>query len=153
MRASPYCTFDDSHWPLLFHRFVGEASNQEFEDHLIERTRFLRRGQPHVLIVDLSRTGQLPPEQRKRHTEWLRQHDEVIQRMVLGTAYITPTALSRLALSVLFYLKRPSYSYLLTSQEDQALPWAINRLEAAGLPEPADRIRRELGLVSRSRAG
>lgn len=153
MRASPYCTFDDSHWPVLFHRIVGEASNQEFEDHLLERTRFLRRGQPHVLIVDLSRTAQLPPEQRKRHTEWLRQHDELIQRTVLGTAYVSPTALNRLGLSVLFYLKRPSYPYVIVSREDQALEWAIKRLEDVGMHIPAGRIRHELGLVSNSRAG
>jgi hypothetical protein len=154
MRASRcFSSVDDSHWPLLINRLVGEASSQEFDDYLAQGTRLLGRGQPHAVVVDMSRAGSLPSEQRQRMAEWLRQNEELMQRTVLGAAYISPAALVRLGLSVIFYLKRPPCPYLLASREDQAISWALNRLEAAGLHAPARRIRRELGLRPEHRAG
>ncbi|WP_375766728.1 hypothetical protein NR798_34290 [Archangium gephyra] len=148
-----FSSVDDSYWPLLINRLEGEASNQEFDAYLAQSTRFLGRGQPHVLVVDLSRVGNLPSEQRQRLAEWLRQNEEPMQRMVLGAAYICPSALIRLGLSIIFHLKRPPFPYLLAAREGQAITWALSQLEAVGLREPAMRIRHELGLVSQPRAG
>jgi hypothetical protein len=83
-----FASFDDSHWPLLIHRLVGDASNQEFDDYLAQSTRFMGRGQPHVFIVDMRQVGNMPPEQRQRLAEWSRQNDELMQRTVLGAASI-----------------------------------------------------------------
>jgi hypothetical protein len=147
MSASRFCVFDDSHWPLLISRFVGDPSNQEFEDYLTEGLRFLRREEPHVVITDLCRAGKMSSEQRQRQVDWFREHDEVFQRTVLGIAYVAPGPVLRLSLGVVFHLKRPSYPYSIASREGQALAWAINRLGLAGLHESAERVRRELGLV------
>jgi hypothetical protein len=142
-----FASFDDSHWPLLINRLRGEASNQEFDDYLARATRSMDRGQPHVMVVDLSQAVGLPPEQRKRLEQWSRQQEEAMRRTVLGAAYITPTAVVRLALSVLLYVRRPSYPYVIVSREEQALAWALMRLEEAGLHVAAGRIRCDLGLV------
>jgi hypothetical protein len=148
MSASRFCVFDDSHWPLLISRFVGDASNQEFEDYLTEGLRFLRREEPHVVIIDLCRAGKMSPAQRQRQVHWFREHDEVFRRTVLGIAYVAPSPLLRLSLGVVFHLKRPSYPYIIVSREGQALAWAINRLELVGPHDWAERVRRDLGPVS-----
>jgi hypothetical protein len=148
-----FSVFDDSHWPLLINRLEGEASNREFDDYLVQAAGYMGRRQPHVMVVDLSRVANLPFEQRQRLEAWSRQHEELMQRTVLGAAYITPTAVIRLALSVILYLRRPSYPYVIVSRKDQALEWAIKRLEDAGLHAPAGRIRNDLGLMTEYRAG
>ena len=148
-----FAWFDDSHWPLLINRLVGEASNQEFDAYLAQSTRFMARGQPHVFVVDMSGVGSMPPEQRQRLAEWSRQHDALMQRTVLGAAYIVSSSVVRLALSVVLHLRRPSYPYVIVSREDQALEWAVKRLEDVGMHAPAGRIRHELGLVPEHRAG
>ncbi len=148
-----FASFDDSHWPLLINRLAGEASNQEFEDYLARATRSMDRRQPHVLVVDLSQAAGLSPEQRKRLEQWSQQHDEAMRHTVVGAAYITPTAVVRLALSVLLYVRRPSYPYVIVSREEQAFAWAIHRLEEAGLHAAAGRIRRDLGLLPEHRVG
>ncbi|AKJ05895.1 hypothetical protein ATI61_110358 [Archangium gephyra] len=146
-------SIDDSHWPLLITRIAGEMSNQEFDDYLARSIRTMGRGQPHVLVVDLSQAVGMSPEQRQRLEQWSREHDEAMQRTVVGAAYITPTAVVRLALSVLLYVRRPSYPYVIVTREQQALEWAIKRLEDVGLHAPASRLRRDLGLISQPRAG
>jgi len=50
-------------------------------------------------------------------------------------------------------VRRPPYPYVIVSREDQALEWAIKRLEDVGLHAAAGRIRHELGLVPQPRAG
>lgn len=148
-----FALIEDSHWPLLITRIEGEASNQEFDDYLSRVTRGLCRGQPHVLVVDLSQAVGMSPEQRKQLEEWSRQHDEAMRRTVLGAAYIASSAVVRLALSVMLHLRRPSYPYVIVSREQQALEWAVKRLEDVGMYAPASRIRHELGLVPEHRAG
>ncbi|HEX5747622.1 MAG TPA: hypothetical protein VFZ09_15350 [Archangium sp.] len=148
-----FASIDDSHWPLLISRIVGEMSNPEFDDYLARSTRSMDRGQPHVLVVDLSQAAGMSPEQRKRFEQWSRDHDEAMRRTVVGAAYIAPTAVVRLALSVLLHVWRPPYPYVIVAREQQAFEWALKRLEDVGLHAPASRLRRELGLLSQPRAG
>jgi hypothetical protein len=145
-------SIDDSHWPLLITRISGEVPSQEFDDYLARATRTMNRGQPHVLVVDLSQSVGMSPEQRNRLEQWSREHDEAMQRTVVGAAYITPTAVVRLGLSVLLYMRQPSYPYVIVPREQQALEWAIKRLEDVGMHAPASRLRRDLGLISQPRA-
>ncbi len=148
-----FASIDDSHWPLLITRIAGEVPSQEFDDYLVRATRSMNRGQPHVLVVDLSQAVGMSPEQRKRFEQWSREHDEAMHRTVVGAAYITPTAVVRLALSVLLHVRRPAYPYVIVAREQQAFEWAIKRLEDVGLHAPASRLRRDLGLLSQPRAG
>ena len=148
-----FSVFDDSHWPLLINRLEGEASNEELDDYLARSTDYMSRGRPFVLVVDLGRVANPPIEQRQRLGAWSRQNDALMRRTVLGTVYINPSAIIRLALSVLLYARKPSHPYVIVSQEHQALEWAIKRLEDVGLHAPAERIRRDLGLLPEYRAG
>ncbi len=148
-----FSAFDDSHWPLLINRLEGQASNREFDDYLVQAAGFMGRGQAHVMVVDLSRAVNPPAEQRQRLEEWSRRHEQLMLRTVLGAAYITPAAVIRLALSVILYLRRPAYPYVIVSREDEALAWALKRLEDVGLHAPAERIQRDLGLMREYRAG
>lgn len=147
-RAAPYSTFDDSHWPLIINRLVGDALSQEFEEYLAQATGSLMRNQPHIVVVDMSRSGGLSTQQRQQLAEWLRQHEELMQRTLLGIAYVAQTPTIQLAMNVVLYLRRPTYPYILVSKEDEALTWAVHRLEDSGMHASAARIRRDLGLVS-----
>ncbi|WNG35114.1 STAS/SEC14 domain-containing protein [Archangium violaceum] len=147
-RAAPYFSFDDSHWPLLINRLVGDALSQEFEEFLAQAARSLSRNQPHVLLMDLSKAGGLSTHQRQRLAEWLQHHEERVERTLLGIAYVTQSPLIQLAMNVVLYMRRPAYPYILVSREDEALTWAVHRLEDAGMHASAARIRRDLGLVS-----
>jgi hypothetical protein len=143
-------TLDDSHWPLVLSRFVGTPSLAEFEKYLAKRTGLLQRG-PHLFLVDGMRSGIKPANQRQRLVEWMGQHEELLRERMLGTAYATNSDLMRLTLSIVFHLRPPVFPYVIVSQMEQAMGWAVCKLEEAGQYEAAERIRHQSGLFPEQR--
>ncbi|OJT21562.1 hypothetical protein BO221_27525 [Archangium sp. Cb G35] len=154
MPAMPFCTFDDSLWPLLRLRVVGEASKPQFEEYLKVSGSYFHRGEPHVVISDLLHVGMISAELRRRQAEWTALHEGIIRRTLLGNAFVLNKApFFRLGLNILLHLNPPSWPYVVVSDMEPALAWAVVRLEDAGLREPAERIRRHFGLRLVSRSG
>jgi hypothetical protein len=147
MSVPRYCTFDDSLWPLLMLRIVGEPTNQQFEEYLDVSASYLRRGEPHVVIADLLQGGLASAEQRRKRAEWMVRHDALLRETVLGNAFVINNPILRLGLNLLFHLKPPPSPYVVAPRVEPALVWAAGRLEEAGLREPAERIRRHFGLL------
>jgi hypothetical protein len=153
MPAPRYCTFDDSLWPLLMLRIVGEPSNQQFEEYLDLSESYLRRGELHVVIADLTRAGLASAEQRRRRAEWSARHDELMRQTLLGNAFVINGPFLRLGLNIIFHLKPPSWPYVVVPRVEPALGWAAGQLEESGLYEPADRVRRHFGLIPMMQSG
>jgi hypothetical protein len=146
---------DDSLWPLVIVRMVGTSSPAEFEAYLEKRLEFLRRGQPHLHLVevDTSRNCPLPPEQRQRLVKWMAQHEEAIRQRLLGLAYATDSAQVRLTLSLIFHSKAPTYPYVVVPNLALGGAWAAGRLNEAGLHADAERVRGHFGLLRHPRHG
>jgi hypothetical protein len=152
MRSSCSFSFDDSNWPLLLVRFEGEHNRQDFEAYHAAAADYLHRQQPHVVVIDMSRSGMLSAELRQRKVEWMQEHDPLIRRTVLGMAFIADTAFLRVTLSLVFYLKPPPCPYVILPREAQAVQWAVSRLESGGLHAAAARVRLRFGLAHEKRA-
>jgi hypothetical protein len=149
MPATRFCSFDDSLWPLLILRVVGEASKQQFEEYLEASASYFQRGEPHVIVSDLLHVGMVSAELRRRQAAWTARHDGLIRETLLGNAFVINNApFFRLGLNLLFHLNPPSWPYVVVSSMEPALAWAAARLEEVGLREPAARVRRHFGLLS-----
>jgi hypothetical protein len=153
MSASRFCTFDDSLWPLLILRIVGEPSNQQFEEYLDVSASYLRRGEPHVVVADVLRAGMESAEQRRRRAEWAVRHEALMRELVLGNAFVINAPFLRLGLNLLLHVKPPPWPYLIVPRLELAVAWAAGRMEEVGLYEPAERIRRHFGLLPVSQSG
>ena len=147
MSGMPFCTFDDSLWPLLMVRVVGEPSNQRFEEYLDASASFLHRGEPYVIVSDLLQVGMVSAELRRRQAEWTTQHDGLMRETLLGNAFVLDSPFFRLGLNIVLHLKSPSWPYVIVPRMEPAFAWAAGRLEEAGLHEPAERVRRHFGLL------
>ncbi|AKJ03030.1 hypothetical protein ATI61_113216 [Archangium gephyra] len=146
MSATRFCTFDDSLWPLLILRIVGEPSNQQFEEYLDVSASYLRRGERHVVVADLLQAALESAEQRRRRAEWMSRHDGLTRELLLGNAFVINAPFLRLGLNLLFHVRPPPWSYLIVPRLEPALAWAAGRMDEAGLREPAERVRRHFGL-------
>jgi hypothetical protein len=62
MRGPAPITVEDSLWPLVVIRYVGTPTLAQFEEGLEKRAAFLRRSEPHLILVDAIRGGMLPAE-------------------------------------------------------------------------------------------
>lgn len=146
MAATPFCTFDDSLWPLLMLRVVGEASSQQFEEYLKVSASYFQRGEPYVIVSDLLQAGMVSAELRHRQAEWTTQHEGLMRKTLLGNVFVINAPFIRLGLNIVLYLKPPSFPYTVVPRMEPALEWAAVRLEEAGLREPAEHVRRHFGL-------
>jgi hypothetical protein len=135
MPAFDRATFDDSRWPLLHLWLPGTLPSHGQEECLGTLAGYLERGERFFLLVDLSRIGLVPIEQRWRQVEWFEQHEHALREQVVGTAIILVSPIVRLSLSaILFFKPLPvplaTFPHLATAEA-----WAAERLHEAGLTQ------------------
>ncbi len=149
MLSSPYIAVDDSQWPLLTVRFVGEPTTPQVVEYLERMTQALERGEKYVVLYDARRTTATgPAEQRQMQAAWIGRHEARLRELQLGKAFLFTSPLVRLSVGVVFHLKPPPTPYFMTGHMEAALTWVCERLEAGGLAREAERVRAHHGLYT-----
>jgi hypothetical protein len=149
MHPSAYIAVEDSQWPLLTVRFIGEPSTQQVLEYLERMTGYLARGEPHVVLYDARRTTATGPAvQRQLQAAWIVRNEQRIRALQLGKVFLFTSPLVRLSVGVVFHLKPPPNPYFITPRLDEALAWACGQLEAGGLKQEAARLREQHGLTA-----
>jgi hypothetical protein len=138
-------TFDDSSWPLIVVRLIGDLSSQQFESYLASATHYLQRRERHVCIFDASALRLLSSEQRQRQVEWFKTHEGLMSQSLLGIVYVVTSPVVRLTLSVIFHFKPPSVPYTIVADLGAAAAWAATCFEKTNLRPIAERIRHQFG--------
>jgi len=139
--------FDDSLWPLLLVRLVGESSPAQHEEYLDRLASYLQRGERYLVVLDaiqLSNTA--PADWRRRQVEWMDAHATLLRELRLGIAFVSRSPYFLLAMRALIHLKPLSSPYVFASTLDEAVDWAAGRFEEVGHPLQARRIREHFGL-------
>jgi hypothetical protein len=134
---------DESLWPLLMVTYVGTPSPEQQEEYQARLSACLRRGEKYVSILDMRAFTGIPPPQRQRMAQFLREHEDLFRQVGLGTCLIITSPVVRLVVSVIFHLKPMPAPYYVAPTMQAALDWVLGQLEAAGLTEEAVRIRRD----------
>jgi hypothetical protein len=147
MEPASTITFDDSLWPLLVVRFSGTPTQQQFEEYLATRQKYLDRREKHVLIYDTVRFQVLTPEQRQRQINWLRERARLMQETSLGSALIIISPVARMLLSMVLQFSQAKTPYHAARSMPEAARWAAERLDGAGLVQDARRVRVHFGLT------
>ncbi|WP_095977810.1 hypothetical protein [Melittangium boletus] len=153
MTPARFLSIDDTFWPLLVIRMHGSPTDEQYQDYLDMMTRYLRRGEAYTSIIDMSQAGVSTPGQRQLLADWCRENDRLLRERLLGTSFIVTSALQRLLVNVVFYLKPPTQPHIVVARWEQALPWAADRLEAAGFARHAAQVRRHPALRSAASGG
>lgn len=135
MPAFDRATFDDSRWPVLHLWLPGTLTAHGHEECLATFAGYLRRGERFLLIVDLSRVGLVPIEQRWRQVEWFEEHERPLREQVLGTAVILVSPIVRLSVSTILFFKPLPLPLATFPHLAAAEAWAAERLQEAGLTQ------------------
>lgn len=139
-------TFDDSLWPLLIIRMVGTVPFDQYEEYLSTRLAYLQREEKHITLYDGSQATLIPAEHRRRQMVWMKEHEALRERFLIGSAIVTTSAISRLTLSAFFHIWPRSVPYYVTSSLGDAAGWAVGRLHECGLSAPTGLISQRFGL-------
>jgi hypothetical protein len=146
MHPSASIAFDDSLWPLLWVRFPRVISSAQQEEYLARLLTYVRRGQKYVGIMDTRLLENTTAEQRQRQAGFIKEHEALFRQFSLGSAAVVTSPLVALGGRILIHLKPMPVPFYVTSSLPAAAGWAAERLELAGLTEPAERIRSHFGL-------
>jgi hypothetical protein len=147
MLSSPYIAVEDTLWPLLTVRFVGEPTTPQVVEYLERMTSYLERGEKYVVLYDARRTTATgPAEQRQMQAAWIVRHEARLRELQVGKAFLFTSPLVRLSVGVVFHLKPPPTPYFMTGHMDAALSWVCERLEGAGQRQEAARVRAYYGM-------
>jgi hypothetical protein len=113
-----------------------------------------QRGLKTVAIIDLSQAPRATGEQRRIQAEWRGREEAVLKRVSLGQVFVVPNRFIRGSLVAMLWLRPPPNGHTITHDMNEAIDWAIARLQSHGVAVPErlvhDRARvlRELGLES-----
>jgi hypothetical protein len=147
MGTSDFISIDDSHWPLLVARFVGQPSLQQQEEYFAQFLGYLAREEKCVLILDSRQVRMMTAEHRQKLAVFARQYDALFRTRLLGCAAVITSPLMQLAASiVLHFIPRPC-PFFTTTSLPEAVKWAAKRLEDAGRHPDAYRVQQHYGLV------
>ncbi|QRK05756.1 hypothetical protein JQX13_37270 [Archangium violaceum] len=147
MSAARFFIFDDSLWPLLTVRMVGEATSRHFDEFLDISLSYLHRREPHVVVTDMLRGGMMSPRLRHRLHEWMKCHEQLFRETLIGEAFVLDSPFLRLGLSILFHLRQPPCPYFIDARVEPAFAWAADQLENVGQRDAAERVRQHFGLL------
>ncbi|PTL79588.1 hypothetical protein [Vitiosangium sp. GDMCC 1.1324] len=145
---------DDSLWPLLIVRFVGEPTTPQAEAHLQRMETVLERGERYVALFDSSGvTGMGLAEQRHLQAAWMRKHDARLRELRLGATYVMHSPVFWLTVNVVLSLKPSPSPYFITTKMDEAAEWAAKRLDEDGQEAAARRVREQFRLLPGRKTG
>ncbi|AKI98535.1 hypothetical protein ATI61_12267 [Archangium gephyra] len=138
--------FEDTLWPLLHLKFVGEHTPAQYEEYLTRLEKSLRRPEPCLVIIDTNVAQSVPLSHCRRQAEWCREHEALVREKVLGVAFVVNSTLARLSLNVVVQLAPMPVPYTFVSHARAAAEWAAERFSDRGLLQPSVRVRQHFGL-------
>ncbi|PTL82674.1 STAS/SEC14 domain-containing protein [Vitiosangium sp. GDMCC 1.1324] len=153
MGISDFISLDDSLWPLLIAKFVGQPSLQQQEEYFSRLLDYLGREEQFVGILDTRQVRMMTAEHRQRLTEFMEKHDALIRARCVGCAAVITSPVMQLVASLVLYFRPMPFPYYSTSTLPEAVRWTARCLEDAGHQPDASRIRQHYGLHVEKRAG
>lgn len=106
----------------------GEVDDETFRRYLGAYGELLRTSGDYVVLVDLRRAGTSRARQRSMQAAMLREHADVIARHCRGAAFVVDSTLVRASLSVVLWLQRIRYPYVVVADRDEAERWLTGRV-------------------------
>jgi hypothetical protein len=135
--ADPRFEVDESSFPLVFVRAPEAFSMESLELFFRDYERMLSRNQPFANVTDVTRVRERPPAvARQRLAEWTKSIEPRVVRYSKGDARVVKSGIIRGAMTAVGWLHQHPVKQQWFSSHEEAVTWAIERLEDAGVELP-----------------
>ena len=142
--------FDESCFPVIYQTFPARLDWEAVERYCRQFERYLERGEPFVSVADATAvTERSVPTVRKRLADWTRETEPDFVRLSKGDARVVQNAIIRSTMTAINWLHKSPVPQEWFTSADQAMGWAIARLDAAYVFVPAAVRDRALKRVAR----
>jgi hypothetical protein len=126
-------SFDESHWPILIIKHPEVPVNRlATMEYLATLQRYFEKQVPFIALFDVTCSRPPTAEHRFLVASWIKQNESLIKLNFLGTAYIMPGLVQRLALKMfLIFLDTTKViaPVKVFSNSVIAMEWANKRLK------------------------
>lgn len=127
-------------------RPVGAPAEQQYIEALDNLGRWfaneLESQRKCVFVVDMRDAAPPQATQRRIASDWMKKNVDRFMGVSLGAAFVISSPLVRGALTAVFWLQPLKVPHDMFGHLDDAVRWAIGRLDAENLPVP-ERVRAE----------
>jgi hypothetical protein len=124
----PAVEVDEKHYPLVFIKFTGEPTLDEFRAYLGRLSQLLKRPGHRALVLEASYRANA--FQRKLQAEWIKDNLETVKQKTAGMAFVIQSSLVRGALTAIFWIQPLPVPYVIVATREQAEAWARQQLAA-----------------------
>jgi hypothetical protein len=126
---------DTRPFPLVILEFAGKrVADADYVAALGAVEAILRSGEKSFLLTDASRLSEAPATQRKYAGEWTARTAELQSSHSLGGAVVVSSAFMRGVVTAIHWLKKPPAPTQVFTTRDEAIVYAVETIEAAGIP-------------------
>jgi len=133
-----YAKIDESEAPLIRISVVGPPDDENYPQYLAGMENAFRRQDQFGLVFDSGALGNLPARYRELQSAWLARTEGEFSGRWVCAAFVIQNRMIRGVLMTLFWINRPYYQHLVTSNVADAEEWARARLlERGALPKDA----------------
>lgn len=120
---------DESGFPFVVLRPVGRSTDADVAaNHAFLEGCFARR-EPFTVLFDARHAASLTGAQRRMYAAWFTKMEVDIIRYFRGGATVSSSPFVRAAITAIFWMYRPTFPYLVTSDYAQAEAFLRGRLE------------------------
>jgi hypothetical protein len=126
---------DSRHWPLIFTRFDGEQTMEEFEAYIAHMEFVHRRRKPWANVCFMNAYSR-DPRIHRRVAEWMKQNEAKTQEFCIAVAMVAPSTGFRFVLSTVLLLKSMPCPYGVYSRFDEALAFVRAKATKRGITLP-----------------
>ncbi len=120
---------DTSRWPVPVVTPQGLVSPSELSDFFTAYSAMIaQRRQQYVLLIDLRRSADMPPAQRKLLTDHMKKQEQVLGRLCAGTGLIFESVLMKALLTAIFWVKQPPQEVRVFNTLEEATLWATEAM-------------------------
>lgn len=124
-------TIGCARFPLIEVSFDGGVDDATFRRYLDGFAALIESGSPYAMLIDLTYAGPPDARQRNMQADMLREHEPTILRNCRGVAYLVTSSIVRASLTVVMWLQRLSYDYVIVGSRDEAEAWLAGRVPRA----------------------
>jgi transcriptional regulator GlxA family with amidase domain len=112
--------FDDSSWPVVVCRAVGDSTDEDIRTYTSVLGEYLARGERHIVIVDARSGKSLSSKHRRFIAEWNKKNARALSLYRGAVLLVTPSSLLRGMITAVHWLFPAPFPYKAVEDFEQA---------------------------------
>jgi hypothetical protein len=136
---TPKIPVDSSRFPLVVQRFVKGFDDSDVETMIRTFELLFHRNSRYALLIYCDADAAvMSARQRRRVSDWYKEHQEIVHRVNVATAIVIESTMVRGAMTAFNWLMEPKYTQRMVPSIHEGVNYLIDQLEVANVQIPLE---------------